>query len=1030
MLSDYTTKTKNISKGLSRFINTSSSSSIDTNSSSGLLDIAKQSGFSDDAQRIVSKNQGETNQIFSGGVVSDFFDVLNSLDYGVVGMLKGKTFLDGVKNRESFADEDALGKNLGGKVFGTVLDIAVDPLTYIAPATVLNKIPGATKLGKALKTATFGKMVPKIIEGTDKTVDVLEGGLKPAKFLADKLAYMFGKDPIYRKTWEKAEKNIAVGQTFIKSMSKGILNLPKEKAEQLLARDETGRFIRKGIDQLKDFTPQEIKNVSEAYNYLDNLGKQAVDLGLLSKGKWEENVGEYLKSTYKTYEEGKKGGVFGFLQKKVSGIKERKNLTETEMKALGQIDNPAYLYFKSTSDLAKDIENTKFFNEVADKFGTDVAQDGFTKLPDSKRLFTTATGEKINLLTKVKEINTKLKFPLKELKNTFKADREVLSKIDNLEKELSSLGDLRIEEFNKFFQEPLKAVKTTEGKQIIKGVGKLPDNLKEIGNSIKGFTKLSDLMKSDIGIKLEKMFEQGILERSGFKTIEDLFNFVKTPYKATTGVTKEIIQKDNLGKLVNIQKQIEELIPKLENIKGIDKRSIDDSYRFLEDAINKINVEKEGVFEQIGKIKLGELSGKYVPDAIYKDIAELTKPASDMEKWLDPLVGNFKFFKVVMNPASHIRNIMSNKLLNNFDEAGMPLWRLDKDMQGWKSAITKDKWYQEVEKLGGNVDTFTAQELGSILTPPSGVTGKALQGWNKTKEFLGDLYQREEMGAKMSMYRYQREVKGLNPEDAWKIAERATFNYAQVTPFVRRLRSNLFGAPFITFTVKATPVIAKTVLKNPTKISNIGKIRNSIESLADIKETERERASEPEWVKNGFYVKLPMKDKNGRSAYFDLTYILPFGDLVNLGDETQLNIFSKSPALNFIKEIGSNKDFYGNNIWRESDPQSAQVADLMRHITKTYLPPMVADQIPGGYSPMTGVQTPGKIVSALGASAENQKRNLAQEIARMAGMKIQPINADIQETYQEWNTKRDLQKLLQENGVLKEFSTMYKPKNN
>jgi len=33
-------------------------------------------------------------------------------------------------------------------------------------------------------------------------------------------------------------------------------------------------------------------------------------------------------------------------------------------------------------------------------------------------------------------------------------------------------------------------------------------------------------------------------------------------------------------------------------------------------------------------------------------------------------------------------------------------------------------------------------------------------------------------------------------------------------------------------------------------------------------------------LKMDFYIKLPMKDKQGRSAYFDLTYILPFGDLL------------------------------------------------------------------------------------------------------------------------------------------------------
>lgn len=785
----------------------------DLSSSRGLYNLAAQSGLKDSADRIVAKNSGETRQIFSGGIVSDFFDVLNTLDYGVVGMLKGKSFLDGIKNRESFADKDALGGTVGGTILGTVLDIAVDPLTYLGGFGLLSKaskVTGLTKVANVAKSAVFGSKVTKTIAETGKTFEAIEGGTKMGKFLADKFVYMFGKDPLYRKAWERAERSSGVSQSIIKQMSKAIINLPKEKAKNLLSRDETGRFIRTPLEKLAGVLDEkELLNVQNAWSYLDELGQQAVDVGLLSKAKYEENLGEYIKAAYKTYEESK-GGTFGFLKKKVSGIKNRKDLSLEDMMRLGQIDNPAYLFYKSASDLSKDIENTRFFNEIAERFGSKTAQDGFE------------------------------------------------------------------------------------------------------------------------------------LVKEGRKT-------------------------------------------------------------------------------------LGALAGKYIPKPLFDDIAEVTRQASDWEKVSQKLTGQFKFFKVVMNPASHFRNAISNKILNNFDEAGMPLYRLDKDIQGWKSVIKKDKWYQEVEKLGGTLDTFTAQELGDLLTPPAGL-GKAKAGWNKTKEFLSNLYQREELGAKMSMYIFQRTTKGLSPEEAWKIAERATFNYAQVTPFIRRLRSNVFGFPFITFTVKATPVIAKTALTKPTKISNIGKIRNNIEKLANIEETERERASEPSWVKNGFYVKLPMKDQHGRSAYLDLTYILPFGDLVNLGDETQLNLFSKSPALNLIKEIGNNRDFYGNKIWRDSDSNVKQLGDLMRHLTKTAVPPAISDLIPGGYNEKTGLQRPNVYGRTTDASDENQNRTLAQELLRQVGVKIQPIEASIQENYQEWGTRRDLETLLQEQGVTKKFEKTYIPK--
>jgi hypothetical protein len=108
------------------------STQANTKSVQGLLNLANQSGLGNDANRIIQQNSGEdTKKIFSGGFISDIFDVLNSLQYGVVGVLKGKGFLQGVQTRQSFSDKDALGNNgLPGVIAGIALDIACDPLTY------------------------------------------------------------------------------------------------------------------------------------------------------------------------------------------------------------------------------------------------------------------------------------------------------------------------------------------------------------------------------------------------------------------------------------------------------------------------------------------------------------------------------------------------------------------------------------------------------------------------------------------------------------------------------------------------------------------------------------------------------------------------------------------------------------------------------------------------------------------------------------------------------------------------------------
>ena len=112
----------------------------DLATSEGLYQTAVNSGLQKQADRILSTKGEEAKRIFSGGFISDIFDTLNALQYGIVGMLKGRSFAEGVKTRQSFSDQDALGDlGLPGVIGGIALDIAVDPLTYIAPWTIAKK---------------------------------------------------------------------------------------------------------------------------------------------------------------------------------------------------------------------------------------------------------------------------------------------------------------------------------------------------------------------------------------------------------------------------------------------------------------------------------------------------------------------------------------------------------------------------------------------------------------------------------------------------------------------------------------------------------------------------------------------------------------------------------------------------------------------------------------------------------------------------------------------------------------------------
>ena len=470
-------------------------------------------------------------------------------------------------------------------------------------------------------------------------------------------------------------------------------------------------------------------------------------------------------------------------------------------------------------------------------------------------------------------------------------------------------------------------------------------------------------------------------------------------------------------------------------------RSVENAKFFNEVATKWGSDVIEGGLKKLPETKaLGKLSGKAVPVPIFDDIQEIIRTKTLLEKTLGQIVGGFKYGKVILNPATHARNVMSNFILNNFE--GLSPARLDIYAKAAKSMATKDEIYKEAKSVGLGLDTFASGELRDILSGvvEGGIKGKFKGIANK----IADIYQKEEEFAKLAQYIFQK-GKGLSPEEAYKIAERATFNYSQVTPFIRRVRENIFGLPFITFSYKVTPQVVKTLATKPTKISNIGKIKNAIEKQADLEELTAERETEPNWIRDGFFVKLPMKDKEGRSAYFDLTYILPFGDLLSgqllqrdVERETGLKesipeaVLQKSPFLNIVKELAKNQDFFGNRIFRESDDIEDQMGDILRHLIKTYSPPLLADQIPGGYR-KGDERRPAQWQQLFGGdtgteAGRSQRRTTAQELLKLVGLKIQPVDLQTQAFFAEREKERALQTLLQEAGEISEFKIPFIPK--
>lgn len=781
----------------------------------------------------------EPNKFLSGGAISDTFDVLNALQYGVTGVLKGKSFMEGVETRQSFSDKDAFGDDgIPGLIAGVALDIAVDPLTYIAPISALRKL-GALKHGrKAVKGLANTKLGKLAIE-------------KIGEPLGRKFIYMFGVDPSFRSAYERSTKNIHLGMNKVIELARPIFGYDGKTQKAITSWRKGGM---KGT-----LPPDVLGPATHAMKEFDRLAKEMVELELLPRelvyggskiGKDGElidfggTLGEYLPTVFHKYE--KAGGMAKWMKKYGDRLKNKKftkGMDEETLESVGAIMEAGIPTLQGLTQMTYAVERVKFYNQIA-----------------------------------------------------------------------------------------------------------------EAGSVIGG--KFKPLWVSDTA-------------KEGWK-----------------------------------------------------KLPIAD--------------------------RLGRLSGKWMPENIAEYVRPMMEPMSDTAKWQKLLVKGFKFGKVIMNPATHARNIMSNIMLNNFEGLN-PITHGKYYLKAFKevSAKNKSKFYKEAKQLGLGLDTFHSSEISGLLksqefleaTGQAGLKGASARAAGKISDTLASLYQGEEEWAKMAMYMYQKD-QGKSGKAALRIAERATFDYAQVTPFVKKLRESLFGLPFITFTAKATPQIGRTALRAPGRISWIGKVKEAIEEQVPSDELKMSRANEPDYIKNGFFIPLKKKDKHGRQVYFDLTYIIPFGDLISgqffdadkTGESATRGILRKQPILNLIAELAENKDFFGQDIIKGDSTNTAEIGmDVMRHLVTTLGPAgpageVISEALGKPSATRKSFEFAQDVSKDPSIAQERGARTPGQEAMRQIGLKVTPFNTPQEQKKRLREIKLKLNTIAEGLGIRKKFTKSFKPK--
>ena len=349
-----------------------------------------------------------------------------------------------------------------------------------------------------------------------------------------------------------------------------------------------------------------------------------------------------------------------------------------------------------------------------------------------------------------------------------------------------------------------------------------------------------------------------------------------------------------------------------------------------------------------------KLGGKYVPRDVWLELKALNDiPKISRSAFNTWFMSPWKTAKVILRPATHVRNVISNLILN--DLGGLPFYDVKTYYQAFKELRDKGKYYKEFRNLTGSGGAFTEFELahigrglrfreegGQLVT--ANMFDRALELFNRSTAGARELYNADEQLFKVAKYIKNRTA-GMDKYDAAIDAMKWTFNYGEVTPFTATMRAHLM--PFFTWQSKILPLMAQVAKEHPLRLVKWIALYQGIQQLnlkrLGINEEEFKYLMDilPEHIANQQFLFMPFRDDKGRLQLLNMTYMLPgFGDINEFSNNPLGQIFS-TPFVTIGGALASNTTFTGQKIWFDWEAPSTKLAKGFEFVWRQLMPSWV-----------------------------------------------------------------------------------------
>ena len=379
-----------------------------------------------------------------------------------------------------------------------------------------------------------------------------------------------------------------------------------------------------------------------------------------------------------------------------------------------------------------------------------------------------------------------------------------------------------------------------------------------------------------------------------------------------------------------------------------------------------------------GVKKWGALAGMYVRSEIWRDLNQVAAMAN-RNAW-DYVLSQWKLNKTARSPVTHMNNVMSNILFMDMNDV-----RMQDLVQGVRSYMAGDQDFKEAEANGAFGTGFVGAEIRREVLEPilreieaeatgkksvgavtrwlnqMGAVGRVMAGLGravkKADEKMLSAYRAEDDVFRMALYKRRRAM-GDSAEAAANAAREVFLDYDIRAPWVNAARRTVL--PFIAYTYRAVPGVAKAVATKPWKLAKyvlLAQMANiAAYSMWPGDEDEERRNLRKDqrghtWVGSPRMLRLWV-DSDGPN-FLDIRRWIPAGDIFDLNQGSPAVPLPSWLQLGGPLQVGielmmNRSNFTGKDIVnKRTDDGLDQAGKVADYLWKSWAPSAV--WVPGGW---------------------------------------------------------------------------------